>query len=71
MLSHKVLTRQDIARAAGYYEDAADDYYAKEGEASEWQGRGAAPSRANASARSSPGGSIRRCRRHAERRART
>ena len=41
MLSHKVLTRQDIGRAASYYEDAADDYYAKEGEASEWQGRGA------------------------------
>ncbi len=29
-------------RAASYYEDAADDYYAKEGEASEWQGNGAA-----------------------------
>ena len=41
MLSHKVLTRQDVSRAASYYEDGADDYYAKEGEASEWQGRGA------------------------------
>ena len=41
MLSHKVLTRQEIGRAASYYEDAADDYYEKGGEASEWQGRGA------------------------------
>lgn len=42
MLSHKVLTRQDVGRAASYYEDSADDYYAKEGDASEWQGNGAA-----------------------------
>ncbi|MDD4937163.1 MAG: MobF family relaxase [Acidiphilium sp.] len=42
MLSMKVLTRQDIGRAASYYEDGADDYYAKEGEAKEWQGAGAA-----------------------------
>ena len=42
MLSHKVLTRQDVGRAASYYEDGADDYYAYEGEASEWQGKGAA-----------------------------
>src|SRR5512142_322281 len=41
MLSHKVLTRQDVSRAASYYEDGADDYYAGEGEASAWQGRGA------------------------------
>ena len=41
MLSHKVLTRQDVGRAASYYEDGADDYYAKEGEASAWKGRGA------------------------------
>ena len=41
MLSHKVLTRQDVSRAASYYEDGADDYYAKEGDAPEWQGRGA------------------------------
>ena len=32
MLSHKVLTRQDVGRAASYYEDGADDYYAGEGE---------------------------------------
>ncbi|MVW78080.1 conjugative relaxase [Bordetella sp. 02P26C-1] len=42
MLSHKVLTRQDIGRAASYYEDGADDYHAKDGESSEWQGKGAA-----------------------------
>lgn len=41
MLSHKVLTRQDVSRAASYYEDSADDYYAKEGDSSEWQGKGA------------------------------
>lgn len=41
MLSHKVLTRQDVGRAASYYEDGADDYYAGEGEASAWQGKGA------------------------------
>jgi conjugative relaxase-like TrwC/TraI family protein len=41
VLSHKVLTRRDVSRAASYYEDGADDYYAGEGEASAWQGRGA------------------------------
>jgi conjugative relaxase-like TrwC/TraI family protein len=41
VLSHRVLTRQDVNRAASYYEDGADDYYAGEGEASAWQGRGA------------------------------
>lgn len=41
MLSHKILNRQDVSRLASYYEDSADDYYAKEGEASEWQGKGA------------------------------
>ena len=41
MLSYKILTRQDIGRAASYYEDSADDYYAKDGEASQWQGKGA------------------------------
>ena len=41
MLSHKVLTRQDVGRAASYYEDGRDDYYAVEGEASAWQGKGA------------------------------
>lgn len=41
MLSHQILTRQDIGDVAAYYGDAADDYYAKEGEAQVWQGRGA------------------------------
>lgn len=41
MLTHKVLTRQSISAAASYYSDGADDYYAKEGEAMEWQGEGA------------------------------
>lgn len=42
MLSHKILTRQDVGRTANYYEDGADDYYAKDGEASAWLGKGAA-----------------------------
>jgi len=41
MLSHQVLTRQDIGDVASYYGDGADDYYAKEGEAQVWQGKGA------------------------------
>lgn len=41
MLSHQILTRQDVGRTASYYEDSADDYYAKEGEAKQWHGKGA------------------------------
>src|SRR5271155_3525393 len=41
MLTTTILTRQDGSQLASYYEDAADDYYAKEGEASAWQGRAA------------------------------
>lgn len=41
MLSHKILTRQDVGDVASYYGDGADDYYAKEGEAQVWQGKGA------------------------------
>jgi conjugative relaxase-like TrwC/TraI family protein len=41
VLSIKILSRQDVCRAASYYEEGADDYYAKEGEASTWQGNGA------------------------------
>jgi len=41
MLSHAVLSRQDIGKAASYYEDGVDDYYVKDGEVSEWQGHGA------------------------------
>jgi len=41
MLSVKVLVRQNISKVAEYYEDGADDYYAKEGEAALWAGEGA------------------------------
>lgn len=41
MLTHQILTRQEIGDVASYYGDAADDYYAKEGEAQVWQGKGA------------------------------
>lgn len=41
MLSRQNLIRQDLGKAASYYNDAADDYYAKEGEAAVWQGKGA------------------------------
>lgn len=41
MLSHKILTRQSVGRVANYYGDGADDYYAKDGKAHQWQGRGA------------------------------
>lgn len=41
MLSVANLTRQDLGKAASYYGDGADDYYAKEGEAAMWQGEGA------------------------------
>lgn len=41
MLSAQVLTRQNIGALARYYEDGADDYYAKDGQANEWQGKGA------------------------------
>ena len=41
MLTHKILTQQDLNQVANYYEDSADDYYAKESEASIWQGQGA------------------------------
>lgn len=41
MLSHKVLTRQDVGNVASYYGDGADDYYQKEGDATTWQGKGA------------------------------
>lgn len=41
MLSHKVLKAVDSGNLADYYGDGADDYYAKEGEAQVWQGKGA------------------------------
>lgn len=42
MLSHTILTRASVGDVASYYGDGADDYYAKDGEAQVWQGRGAA-----------------------------
>jgi conjugative relaxase-like TrwC/TraI family protein len=41
MLSHKILKRKDISRTTSYYADSADDYYVKEGDVCEWQGKGA------------------------------
>lgn len=41
MLSHKVLTRADLNDMGRYYAEAEDDYYTKELNASEWQGKGA------------------------------
>ena len=41
MLSHKLLTRKDIGKAANYYLDAVDDYYAKTLDSTAWQGKGA------------------------------
>jgi len=45
MLTHKVLRQSDVRNiedTAHYYEDGIDDYYASEGAACEWQGKGAA-----------------------------
>lgn len=41
MLSHKVLTRKDVGGVCAYYGDGVDDYYAHDGEASAWHGKGA------------------------------
>ncbi len=41
MLSHQLLTRKDIGKTARYYQDSADDYYAKTMDATCWQGAGA------------------------------
>lgn len=41
MLSHQLLTRKDIGKTARYYQDSADDYYAKTMDATCWQGLGA------------------------------
>ena len=41
MLSHKLLTRKHIGKAANYYLDAVDDYYAKTLDSTSWQGKGA------------------------------
>lgn len=42
MISHKILTRKDVGDLSKYYEDGVDDYYSKEVDASQWQGKGAA-----------------------------
>lgn len=42
MLSVHVMSRQDVERAASYYEDGEDDYYAKDSDAHQWHGEGAA-----------------------------
>lgn len=42
MISHKILTRKDVGDLSRYYEDGVDDYYSKEVDASQWQGKGAA-----------------------------
>ncbi len=41
MLSHQLLTRKDVGKAARYYQDAVDDYYAEKMDATAWQGKGA------------------------------
>lgn len=42
MISHKILTRKDVGDLSRYYEDGVEDYYSKEVDASQWQGKGAA-----------------------------
>lgn len=43
MIPHKILTQGDVrgGRLADYYMDSLDDYYAKDGNAFSWQGKGA------------------------------
>jgi conjugative relaxase-like TrwC/TraI family protein len=41
VLSQKVLLRKNIDIVAAYYKGSADDYYAKDGSAAQWQGKGA------------------------------
>ncbi|KAB1469120.1 conjugative relaxase [Cronobacter sakazakii] len=42
MMTHTILTAdKSVDRAASYYEDGVDDYYQKEGESKQWQGKGA------------------------------
>lgn len=41
MLNITTITRRESARVANYYADAADDYYAKDGEQMQWLGTGA------------------------------
>ena len=41
MLNITTITRQRVDRVVDYYADGADDYYAKDGNAMQWQGAGA------------------------------
>lgn len=41
MLDHTNIERQSVSKVVKYYSDGADDYYAKEGDANSWFGKGA------------------------------
>ena len=41
MLNITTITRQRVDKVVDYYADGADDYYAKDGNAMQWQGAGA------------------------------
>jgi conjugative relaxase-like TrwC/TraI family protein len=41
MLNITIMKRQGLGGVSSYYADGADDYYAKDGSAMEWQGQGA------------------------------
>lgn len=41
MINITTITRQSVSQVVSYYADGADDYYAKDGTAMQWQGEGA------------------------------
>jgi conjugative relaxase-like TrwC/TraI family protein len=41
MLNITTIKRQNVGKVVNYYTDSADDYYAKDGSAMQWHGRGA------------------------------
>lgn len=41
MLNITTIKRQNVGKVVNYYADSADDYYAKDGSAMQWQGKGA------------------------------
>ena len=41
MLDITTISRQSLGKVVSYYADGADDYYAKDGGAMQWQGAGA------------------------------
>lgn len=41
MLDITTITRSSLGAVVKYYADGADDYYAKDGQASQWTGKGA------------------------------